>query len=263
MPLGEAPLKKSRSLFGHCQDGLGHLFREELSMFKGAFACFRGVWTLARMVWGTYTVKIEVQMAFAQIGPEIKCPRVPVWVKAGKGGCDSYLCNAQIAGASFSMGLPLGSNVVNELCELHCTGCFFTGFALVCGQTIATSVIMPSMMQVVWRHIWKRIVEKSRTNATSVTLHPLRQATWEDIWKGTVEKSWTNAISVTLHPLRQAIWVDIWKRTVEKSQTNEQVWLCIISGRQFEETFENTPPKSVTYFFGPKSGVFWAKKHNF
>ena len=23
-----------------CQDGLGHLFREELSMFKGAFACF-------------------------------------------------------------------------------------------------------------------------------------------------------------------------------------------------------------------------------
>ena len=23
-----------------CQDGLGHLFREELSEFKGAFACF-------------------------------------------------------------------------------------------------------------------------------------------------------------------------------------------------------------------------------
>ena len=34
--------------------------------------------TLARMVWGTYAVKIEVQMAFAQVGPEIKCPRVPV-----------------------------------------------------------------------------------------------------------------------------------------------------------------------------------------
>ena len=33
---------------------------------------------LARMVWGTYAVKIEVQMAFAQVGPEIKCPVVPV-----------------------------------------------------------------------------------------------------------------------------------------------------------------------------------------
>ena len=44
---------------------------------------FGGVWTLARMVWGTYAVKIEVQMAFAQVGTEIKCPRVPVWVKGG------------------------------------------------------------------------------------------------------------------------------------------------------------------------------------
>ena len=30
------------------------------------------------MVRGTYAVKIEVQMAFAQIGPEIKCPTVAV-----------------------------------------------------------------------------------------------------------------------------------------------------------------------------------------
>ena len=84
----EAPLKKLQGLFGHCPngagglnacpDGLGHLFREELSMFKGAFSYFWGDWTLARMVWGTYAVKIEVQMAFAQVGPEIKCPRVPV-----------------------------------------------------------------------------------------------------------------------------------------------------------------------------------------
>ena len=39
------------------------------------------VWTLARMVWGTYAVKIEVQMAFdkfAQIDLEIKSPRVLV-----------------------------------------------------------------------------------------------------------------------------------------------------------------------------------------
>ena len=46
----EAPRKKLQGLFGHCPngaggliacpDGLGHLFREDLSMFKGAFACF-------------------------------------------------------------------------------------------------------------------------------------------------------------------------------------------------------------------------------
>ena len=49
--LREAPLKKLQGLFGHCpnggglnacQDGLGNLFIEELSMFKGAFACFGG-----------------------------------------------------------------------------------------------------------------------------------------------------------------------------------------------------------------------------
>ena len=49
----EAPLRKLQPPNGHfqngeggqnaCQDGLGHLFREELSMFKGAFACFGGV----------------------------------------------------------------------------------------------------------------------------------------------------------------------------------------------------------------------------
>ena len=48
----EAPLRKLQGLFGHCPnggggldpcpDGLGHLFREELSMFKGAVACFGG-----------------------------------------------------------------------------------------------------------------------------------------------------------------------------------------------------------------------------
>ena len=50
--LREAPLKKSCSQFGHCpfgegglnacQDGLGHLFREELSKFKWAFAWLWG-----------------------------------------------------------------------------------------------------------------------------------------------------------------------------------------------------------------------------
>ena len=68
----EAPTKMSPLLFGHCsfggggldpcQDGLGHLFREELSKFKWAFALLWGVKMLARMVWGTYAVKIEVQI---------------------------------------------------------------------------------------------------------------------------------------------------------------------------------------------------------
>ena len=54
--------------FGHClgpcTDGLGQLFWE-------GFAWFWGVLTLARMVWGTFL--------------EMKCPRVPVWVR-GEGG---------------------------------------------------------------------------------------------------------------------------------------------------------------------------------
>ena len=37
------------------------------------------------MVWGTYAVKIEVQMAFAQVGTEIKCPRVPA-ARLSEGG---------------------------------------------------------------------------------------------------------------------------------------------------------------------------------
>ena len=45
---------------GAYQDGLGHFFREEL--FKRALAWLWGVKMLARMVWGTYAVKIEVQM---------------------------------------------------------------------------------------------------------------------------------------------------------------------------------------------------------
>ena len=37
-------------------------------------------------------------------------------------------------------------------------------------------------MQAIWRHIWKRTVEKSQTNAASVTLHPIMQTIWEGIW---------------------------------------------------------------------------------
>ena len=42
-----------------CQDGLGHLFRE---VQMGNLLGCGGVKMLARMVWGTYAVKIEVQM---------------------------------------------------------------------------------------------------------------------------------------------------------------------------------------------------------
>ena len=140
--LREAPRKKLQGLFGHCPNGgegldpcpngLGHLIWEELSTFKGAFAWFGGseplpgwfgalvyrrivhvqrgiclfwgVWTLARMVWALMQWKCS-ENAFAQVGAEIECPRVPVWVKGGGG--DRYLGNARIGPATFSVGLPL------------------------------------------------------------------------------------------------------------------------------------------------------------
>ena len=92
----EAPLKKLQGLFGHCPNGeggskrlpewFGALILRRIVHVQRGICLVWGVWTLARMVWGTYAVKIEVQMAFAQVGPEIKCPRVPVWVKGGEGG---------------------------------------------------------------------------------------------------------------------------------------------------------------------------------
>ena len=54
------------------------------------------------MAWGTYhksyAVKIEVQMAFAQLGPEIECPRVP---RVRFGQCPNRLCNF-LSGASLT-----------------------------------------------------------------------------------------------------------------------------------------------------------------
>ena len=59
------------------------------------------------MVWGNYVVKNEVQMAFAQIGIEIKCPRVPVRVKGGGGGGGlSLFGQCPNRGLLFSVGLP-------------------------------------------------------------------------------------------------------------------------------------------------------------
>ena len=151
-------------------------------------------------------------------------------------------------------------------------------------QSNATNVIVLLLRQAIWGHIWKCTVEKSQTNATNVTLHLLGQVIWGDIWKHTLEKSQINAINVTLHPhrqaiwggiwkhiveksqasatyldrvglgnltkptlplLMQAIWRHIWKRTVEKSQTNATMWLCILSCKRFEDTFENTQRRKV------------------
>ena len=71
----EAPLKKTQGLFGHW---FGALILRRIVHVQRGICLVWGVRTLARMVWGTYAVKIEVQMVFAQVGPEIKCPRVPV-----------------------------------------------------------------------------------------------------------------------------------------------------------------------------------------
>ena len=71
-------------------------------------------------------------------------------------------------------------------------------------------------------------------------MHPPMQVLWGDIWKRTVGRNQTNATNVTLHPHWQAIWGDIWRRTLEKAKQMQPVWLCVCSGRQFEETFENT-----------------------
>ena len=57
-------------------------------------------------------------------------------------------------------------------------------------------------------------------------MHPLMQAIWRHIWRRTVEKSRTNAINATLHPLGQVVWGHIWRHTVEKSQTNARRYNC-------------------------------------
>ena len=59
---------------------------------------------------------------------------------------------------------------------------------------------MPAMKQVVWGHICKRTVEKSKKNATNVIMPLLMQALWGDILKRTVQKSQTNATNVTMPP---------------------------------------------------------------
>ena len=97
-----------------CQDGLRHLFREELSMLKGAFFYFWGVWSLnpyrdglghlcsengssiryfplltrylrlARILCGTYIPSKRWFDKVAQIGPEKSAPECPF--ECGGGG---------------------------------------------------------------------------------------------------------------------------------------------------------------------------------
>ena len=60
-----------------------------------------------------------------------------------------------------------------------------------------------------------------------------------------MEKSQMNVTNVTMHPLVQTVWRDIWKHMVDKVKQMQQTWLCLFSGRQFEETFDNTLRRKV------------------
>ena len=107
-------------------------------------------------------------------------------------------------------------------------------------------------------------MEKSKTNVISVTMPLLRQAIWGHILKRTVEKSQTNATNVTMPHIAQAIWGNIWKHTVV--QQMQPMWFCILTSRQFQETFDNAqkkkrnkcnqliPQSSYTLF------LFWANQ---
>ena len=58
----EAPLKKLSSLVGHCLLVWGTYSEKNCPSSNGHLLDCGGVKMLARMVWGTYAVKIEVQM---------------------------------------------------------------------------------------------------------------------------------------------------------------------------------------------------------
>ena len=74
-------------------------------------------------------------------------------------------------------------------------------------------------------------------------MHLLGQAIWTYIWKRTEETSPTNANNSNLPALIQVLWGNIWKDTVEKNPTN--AILCVLSCKQFEETFEITQWRKV------------------
>ena len=82
----------------------GALMQWKLKL-KWAFACVKeGVKACQDALW-TYVPSKRWFGKFAEIGPEKKCPRVPVWVRVV--GCNRYLGNAQIEVTLNSVGLPL------------------------------------------------------------------------------------------------------------------------------------------------------------
>ena len=128
-----APFNMMSLLFGHCPfggggvnacpNGLGQLFREVQTgiclilggskplprwfgalmqwklKLKWAFACVKEGVKACQDALCTYVPSKWWFGKFAQIGPEKKCPGVPVWVRGG--GCNRYLGNAQIEVTSY------------------------------------------------------------------------------------------------------------------------------------------------------------------
>ena len=73
--------------------------------FKWVFACVKEGVKACQDALGHLSPSKRWFDKVAQIGPKIKCPRVPGWVRGG--GCNRNLGNAQIEVAPFSWGLPL------------------------------------------------------------------------------------------------------------------------------------------------------------
>ena len=69
------------------------------------------------------------------------------------------------------------------------------------------------------------------------------------LFENTLEKNHCRKVEQMMHPmplfiLMQLLWTDIWKHIVETSQINNKlVQICLLSGRRFEKTFENTHRK--------------------
>ena len=81
--------------------------------FKWVFACVKEGVKACQDALGHLSPSKRWFDKVAQIGPKIKCPRVPGWVRGGGG--NRNLGNAQIEVPTFWMGLPLVKipNVVN------------------------------------------------------------------------------------------------------------------------------------------------------
>ena len=92
-------------------------------------------------------------------------------------------------------------------------------------------------MLLVWLCILP-VILFNKTDQHSVDQPPSQSFYLKTHLKNTLEKSQPNVTTVTLHPSSQTIWPDIWIDTVEKSQKMQPMRICILSGRQFEETFE-------------------------